>query len=161
MKKKYSGMISAFVMIMFGMITICYLMGFTNAWSSYTSRDVNDSNITKEGAINENIGDMMINGIKALFIKAGENPIATIVGSIIAGAGMILVGKAGGAQAFAYIIPIALVVLFANIFLFPISPISGEVSTVAGGVPVDLIMVAFFNLFLFLSIIDFISGGRT
>jgi len=148
-------------MIMFGLIAICYLMGFTNAWSSYTSRDVDGNTITDEGAIGTNIGDMMINGIKGLFVKASENPLLTIIGTVIAGAGMILVGKAGGSQAFAYIIPIVLIVLFANIFLFPIEPISGEVSTVAGGVPVDRIMVAFFNLFLFLSIIDFISGGRT
>lgn len=160
MKKKYSGLISAFVMIMFGMIAICYLMGFTNAWTSYTGREVgsNDESITKEGAIGAGIGDMMINGIKSLFTSAEENPLLAIVGTIIAGAGMILVGKAGGAQAFAYIIPIIFITIFANIFLFPITSLSGEVGTVAGSVSIDLIMVAFFNLFLFLAIIDFITG---
>jgi len=163
MKKKYKGLISAFVMIMFGLIAICYLMGFTSAWDNYTGRDIGsgDQGIEDEGAINEGIGDMMINGIKSLFTTASENPILAIVGTIIAGAGMLLVGKAGGAQAFAYIIPIVFITIFANIFIFPISPVSGEIRSVAGGIPIDAIMVVFFNLFLFLAIIDFITGGRT
>jgi len=165
MKKRYSGLISAFVIIMFGIIAICYLMNFDSAWGSYTNRDVGSGEgtqeITEEGSINVGIGDMMINGIYALFKEASDNPWLAIVGTVATTVGMFIVGKVGGGQAFAYIIPIVLITIFANIFIFPISDISGEIRTVGGVVPMDLILVAFFNLFLFLAIIDFISGGRT
>lgn len=160
MKKRYKALVSAFVMIMFGLIAICYLMEFTNAWTSYTGREVGsgDETISEEGAIGTGIGDMMINGIKALFTSSSENPILAIIGTVIIGAGALLIGKAGGAQAFAYIIPIVFITIFANIFIFPIAPISGELGSVAGTVSIDIILVSFFNLFLFLAIIDFITG---
>lgn len=169
-KKRYAGLISAFVIIMFGMVAICYLMGFDSAWGAYTKHNINKNdpdgqNITEAGAINEDLGDMMINGIKGIFSKAtetvSENPLLSILGLVIAGVGMYFVGRAGGAQVFAYIIPIVLIVIFANIFIFPISDISGEIRTVSSGVPIEAILLTFFNLFLFLAIIDFVSGGRT
>lgn len=167
MKKRYKGLMSAFVMIMFGLIAICYLMGFTNAWDAYTSSDriagdeavdVTDPN---EFGADFSIGDMMINGIKGLFESASENPILAIMGTLATAVGAIIIGKAGGAQAFAYIIPIVLVTIFANIFIFPIEPITGQLHWVAGTVPINLILIVFFNLFMFLAVIDFISGGRT
>lgn len=165
MKKRYKGLISAFVMIMFGLIAVCYLMGYTNAWTSYTGSDIRsepgNQNMTEPGTIDKGIGDMLINGIYALFKSASENPLLAIVGTIATAVGMFIVGKVGGAQAFAYIIPIVFVTIFANIFIFPISPISGEVGVVAGAIPIDIILITFFNLFLFLAIIDFVTGGRT
>lgn len=163
MKRRYKGLISAFVMIMFGLIAVCYLMGFDSAWGSYTERDIRPENeggqnITQKESVNVGIGDMMINGIYALFESANENPLLAIVGTIATAVGMFIVGKAGGAQAFAYIIPIVFITIFANIFIFPISPVSEELGSIAGGLPVDIILMAFFNLFLFLAIIDFITG---
>ena len=167
MRQRYKGLMSAFVMIMFGLIAVCYLMGFTNAWTAYTNtdrisgdQDVNLEDPTEFGA-DFSIGQMMINGIRGLFESAEENPVLAIIGTIATVVGAIVVAKAGGAQAFAYIIPIVLVTIFANIFIFPISPISGEMHWVAGTVPVDAILIVFFNLFMFLAIIDFISGGIT
>jgi len=170
MKKRYRGLMSAFVMIMFGLIAICYLMGYTNAWTAYTTpRDSDqDVDITDSGSIGRDfsIGAMMINGIKGLFEVAEENPILAAIGTIATVLGAIVVAKAGGAQAFAYIIPIVLVTIFANIFIFPIEPVSGQMSwafVVSNGVsiPISAILIVFFNLFMFLAIIDFISGGRT
>ncbi len=167
MKQKYRGLMSAFVMIMFGLIAVCYLMGFTNAWSAYTTQtpdedaDLVDLDNPSEFGVDFSIGQMMINGIRGLFESAEDNPVLAWVGTIATVVGAIVVAKAGGAQAFAYIIPIVLVTIFANIFIFPIAPISGEMSWVADTVPVDAILIVFFNLFMFLAIIDFISGGRT
>jgi len=165
MKKEYRGLLSAFVMIMFGLIAVCYLMGFTNAWDAYTNQEVGDSDVNLEDpsefGTDFSIGQMMINGIRGLFESAEENPVLAVIGTIATVVGAIVVAKAGGAQAFAYIIPIVLVTIFANIFIFPIAPISGEMHWVAGSVPIDAILIVFFNLFMFLAIIDFISGGRT
>jgi len=169
MKKKYTGLVSAFVMIMFGLIAVCYLMGFTSAWTAYTSQDPDPGgdadviDVTKpdEFGADFSIGDMMIQGIEGLFRSAEENPVLAIIGTIATAVGMYIIGKAGGAQAFAYIIPIILITIFANIFIFPIEPLSGEMHWVAGTVPIDMILIVFFNLFMFLAIIDFISGGRT
>jgi len=167
MKKRYNGMISAFVMIMFGLVAICYLMGFTNAWSAYTSPDRisgnQDVDLTNPEEIDTDfsIGTMMINGIRGLFESASDNPLLAVLGTVATIVGAIIVAKAGGAQAFAYIIPIVLVTIFANIFIFPIEPVTGQLHWVAGVVPINAILIVFFNLFMFLAIIDFISGGRT
>lgn len=167
MKQRYRGLMSAFVMIMFGLIAVCYLMGFTSVWTAYTDpariegdQDINLEDPSEFGA-DFSVGQMMINGIKGLFESAEENPVLAIMGTTATVVGAIVVAKAGGAQAFAYIIPIVLITIFANIFIFPIAPISGKMSWVADTVPVDAILVVFFNLFMFLAIIDFISGGRT
>jgi len=165
MKKEYRGLLSAFVMIMFGLIAVCYLMGFTNAWDAYTNQEAGDSDVNLEDpsefGTDFSIGQMMINGIRGLFESAEENPVLAVIGTIATVVGAIVVAKAGGSQAFAYIIPIVLITIFANIFIFPIAPISGEMHWVAGAVPIDAILIVFFNLFMFLAIIDFISGGRT
>lgn len=174
MKKKYKALMSAFVMIMFGVIAVCYLMGFTNAWMSYTSQDPtpadpDDPNVDvsdpNEFGAQFSIGDMMINGIKGLFKSTSDNPVFAIIGTAITALGALIIGKAGGAQAFAYIIPIVLITIFANIFIFPIEPLTADMGWAVinlGGtlVPISIFLVVFFNLFMFLAIIDFVSGGR-
>lgn len=173
-KNKYlRGGITAYVMIMFGLIVIMYLFGFTSAWNAYASSDYNRE-IGNTGQTIEDptlfdtdfsIGEMMVQGIMTLFTTITEgitqNPLLGIVGTIIAGAGAILILRAGGAYALGFIIPIVLITLFANIFIFPIEHITNETTSlsVAGGVPVSIILIAFFNLFLFLTIIEFVRGS--
>lgn len=163
-RKKVKGGISAYVMIMFGMIVILYLMGFTNAWASYSDRSIANEeggdSISDPGAVNPSIGDMMIMGIRGLFTSEGGdvNWLTAIGAGIISLAGLYLASKVGGQYAFAYIIPIVFIVLFSNIFLFPIEPVSGQMHWVGGTVPLDIILIVFFNLWLILAIIEFVRG---
>lgn len=173
-KKHYQGGITSYVIIMFGLIVVMYLFGFTSAWNAYASEDMNREIGTGDDATtiedpnmfdsDFSIGDMMVQGIMTLFttIVEGvtENPLLGIIGTVIAGAGAILILRAGGAYALGFIIPIVIITLFANIFIFPIEPITTETTSmsIASGIPISILLVAFFNIFLFLSIIEFVRG---
>lgn len=161
--------LTTYVMIMFGMIVILYLMGFTSPWVAYNAegRIEADSEVDIEDteAIDTefSIGTMMVDGIKGLFDSAvdgaSENPIIALGAAIVAGLGIYILARAGGAYIFAYLIPIILVTIFANIFLFPIEPISGQMIYVEG-VPLNVFLIVFLNLFMFLSIIEFVRGSN-
>lgn len=171
-KKHYQGGLTTYVMMMFGLIVVLYLFGFTSAWNSYASdgREIgvgDDATTIGDPQFfdsNFRIGDMMVNGIMTLFSTVGEglseNPLLALVGGIFITAGAFLVLRSGGAYALGFIIPIVLITIFANIFIFPIEPITTETTSlsIASGIPISLILVAFFNVFLFLSIIEFVRG---
>lgn len=165
LNKKAKAGLTAYIMIMFGLIVMLYLFGFQSAWSEYQkvdiSEDANSKGVTDPNAVDKNIGTLMIDNIKALFTnEKGEADLLTIViGSVITLAGMYLASKVGGQYAFAYIIPIVLLIIFANIFIFPISNSTYEHLKIAGGIGLDLILVAFFNIFLILGIVEFVRGG--
>lgn len=166
-KKHLQAGLSTYVMIMFGMIVILYLMGFTSAWTAYNAEGRIDADealdLENESAIDTefSLGSMMVDGIKGIFEGAGEaigdNPIAAIAATVGALIGMYVIAKAGASYVFAYLIPIILVTIFANVFLFPIEPISGQMIYVEG-VPLNVFLVVFLNLFMFLSIIEFVRG---
>lgn len=165
-KQELQAGLTTYVMIMFGMVVILYLMGFTSAWSGYVSderMDVDGVNITDEEALDSgfSIGDMMVDGIKGIFKTAvegaQENPIVALAASVAGAIGIYVLARAGGAYIFAYLIPIVFVTIFANIFIFPIEPVSGQMIYIEG-VPLNMFLIAFFNLFLFLSVIEFIRG---
>ena len=168
--KQLQAGISAFVMIMFGMIAICYLMGFTSAWEQYTAQpmmmgNAGDADITQPSAVDETLTHRMMDGIMGIFKGLGDsvsdNPIVAIIGSIVAIGSVALLLKFGAGHVLAFIVPIVFVILFANIFIFPIAPIADQMTTLPGNIPVDGFLMAFFNLFLVLSIIEFVRGGST
>ena len=162
--RKTKAGITAYVMLMFGMIVILYLFGFTSAWGNYEKQQISDEsgskNITDVDAVNKDIGTLMIDNIKALFTneKGETDLLRVVIGTALTLAGMYLASKVGGQYAFAYIIPIIFVILFANIFIFPISYTSEHLGF-ASDIPLSLFLIAFFNLFLVLSIVEFVRGG--
>lgn len=168
-KQKLQAGLTTYVMVMFGMIVILYLMGFTSPWVAYHSEGRIDAegevDLESTGAIDSefSIGTMMVDGIKGIFDSAvdgaTENPLIALAATIVAGLGIYILARAGGAYIFAYLIPIILVTIFANIFLFPIEPISGQMIYLEN-VPLNVILIVFLNLFMFLSIIEFIRGSN-
>ena len=177
MKKGIRGGLTVWVMMLFGMIVVMYLFGYTSAYAEYTSRQiVNDEtgalgdegnasgNLTRPDTISQsgNIGTWMIEGIKSIFINRDDstNWLAVIGTAIATIATFALAKFAGGQYAFAFIIPIVLFVIFANIFIFPIGEVatSGTPLTLKDNMTFQILIVVFFNLFLFLSIIEFVRG---
>jgi len=171
MKKKevYKAGLTTFVMMMFGMIVILYLMGFTSAWDAYNNdariEGEADIDLENEGAIDSSfsIGDAMVDGLWGLFEGAGEytseNPLFALAGAVIAGIGIYVLARAGGAYIFTYLIPIIFITIFANIFIFPIEPVTGYMIYYEG-IPLNVFLVVFLNLFMFLSIMEFIRGNN-
>jgi len=169
-KKRAKGGVTSYVMVMFGLIVIMYLMGFQSAYSDYTSegrtiaKDGEDSitdQITDSEGSNFNILSIMVDGIKQIFVNPedGSTNWWSVIGAVaITVAGLAIAKFAGGQYAFAYIIPIALFTIFANIFIFPIHHVSGDLLFFNGAVPLNIMLLAFFNLWLILSIVEFVRG---
>lgn len=163
-KKKTKAGLTAYVMIMFGMIVMLYLFGFNSAWDHYHDRNISEeegaSQIDDAAAVDKGIGALIISNIKALFTNdQGDADILTIVvGTFVTLAGMYLASKVGGQYAFAYIIPIVFIIIFANIFIFPFENVASDIS-IGGVIPLEAILIVFFNLFLILGIVEFIRGG--
>lgn len=155
-KRKLRASMTTYVMLMFGIIVVCYLMGFQSPWLSYTQQEVAESGetITEAKGIGDSILDWIMTGIKSLFKSAEENPVLAIIGTIITAVSFYLLSKVGGQFALQYIIPIIIIGIFMNIFVFPTSTLQAQVIA-----PFDAIIFGFLNLFLILSIIEFVRGS--
>jgi hypothetical protein len=184
-KKGLKGAITVYVMMMFGLIIVLYLFGFTNPWNAYVqdqnlSPVLDDdgnvmyerntdgtiktdamgdpipiySNVSRAGGIGVNILDWIMNGIQGIFQSAGENLILTIIASVVTLGGFWLISKVGGQYVLAYIVPLIILGIFANIFLFPTASLQGAIVA-----PFDIIVFTFLNLFLVLSYLDFVKGS--
>jgi hypothetical protein len=151
-KLTFQASISTWVMLMFGMSVICYMMGFTNLWTMWSSNPAAISQGVKSAGISST----------ALF----DNP-WVLYGIMIGALSAIVITYAlvtrylGGGQVLAYIIPLVFLVIFLNIFVFPIGTLSAELQFAGSYIPIAAFMVAFFNLFLILSIVEFIRSGTT
>lgn len=162
MKKKYlAAGITTYVMIMFGLIAMMYLMGFTSPWVAYTaggsfgSGDVNETIADPQHPVGQGIVVMMLSSINSIIKWVGENPGWGVLGTAFAILGTLAMVKLGGQYILAYIIPIVLIGLFANIFIFPTAQVATQ-----NIFPFDVLLICFFNLFLVLSIVEFVRGGN-
>jgi hypothetical protein len=184
-KKRLKGAITTYVMMMFGLIVVLYLMGFTNPFDAYSRsqnlptlyetdadgnyvRDINGqkiplrdengnilhANITKPSGIGTNVLSWLMDGIQGLFQKNPEGGILGVVATILTIVGLFILAKAGGQYVIAYIVPLIILGIFANIFLFPTSSLQATIPF-----PLDMITFTFLNLFLILSYLEFILGG--
>lgn len=157
-KKMIKGAITTYVIMMFGMIVVLYLMGFTSPFDAYSQVQVGPSGeektITSPTGIGVNILDWLSRGIYGLFESVADNPIIAVVSSIITIGGLWAITRIGGQYVLAYIIPLVILTIFANIFLFPTASLQGEIVF-----PLDIIAFTFLNLFLILSYLEFILGG--
>jgi len=176
-KKNTDANLTAYVMILFGMIVMLYLFGFTNMWSIYTGTEeggvvltegVTDNPNTDEEAYAEettgitdptlNIGNkifnMMTNSIYSILLSG-----ATIVGTIA-----FLWFFRKNSAVWQYAIPIILLVVL-NVFVFPISALQGDMAPMdalfadTAAFSFTLILIIFFNLFYILAVLEFVRGG--
>jgi hypothetical protein len=144
----FTGGITVYVMIMFGMTVILYMMNFTTMWDGFISRNV----LTSEFA--GGITDWDLFGVSGGFITA---LVTLLSGLILTG---VLIKWIGGAQVLGYVLPLAFLAFF-NIFIFPVVALEESLRFTIGTLPAAAFLLAFFNLFLILSIIEFTRSGAT
>ena len=149
----YAGM-ATYALIMFGMIFILYLFGFSSLWASYQTH----SSLETNSAVNVGVG------VLDTMTKAISNNVALITGSAAAMLGAAffarwIFGAETAATILQYSIPILLLIAL-NIFIFPLSGLEGSVGfmdTVSSGV--TLFLFGFFNLFFILSALEYVRGN--
>jgi len=150
-KKKLPAGVTTFVIIMFGLVSIMYLMGFTNAWDKWQA--------TEEG-VTESGGSIENRGVFSFVFEAVTENATLVVGAF---GGLVLIGfltrLTGATYLLTYLAPLGLLVFFANMFIFPIEPMTTHLTFIPQDqIPINVILIAFFNIFLFLTIIEFIRG---
>lgn len=156
LEKKLQASMVTYVMIMFGMIVVFYLLGFQSPYLAYTQEQVGPSGekVTEATGIGTNILDWMNGAVNALFTSASENPLLAVLGTVVTIFGFYILSKVGGQFALTYIIPILILGIFINIFVFPTASLQGNLIA-----PFDLLLFGFLNLFFILSVIEFVRGS--
>jgi hypothetical protein len=145
--------VTVFVLIMLGFVIGMYIVGFTSPAVNLVQNTV----LGTDGGINENFNaSAFIDAIgKAILSPLGLTTLGII--ALMSLIGYFVGGSAGAVQATAlsYFIPVIILFAVANIFFFPVIP---EAS--AQGLPRDLsfILTIFFNVFLLLAIVSFVTG---
>lgn len=140
--KNNEGALSTFVFILFGIIVIGHLLGYTSLFMKWASGD-------------SSIGSIISN------ITADPNKMFSIITTAILAVAVpaTIIGFFGGIQYLSYLIPIGLLGIFLNIFIFPIADISSELSFTSPFFPGSLFLMAFFNLFYIISVLEYIRSG--
>lgn len=150
-----AGNLTVFVMILVGFVIGFYLMGYTSPALNFFQKTVSGNTIiTGDFNVND-----FLNGIKDAILSPfglGVIGIAVLFSLVSAFAA----GGTGIAGFLGFLIPILIIFAVANVFFFPIlSEMEAE-----GGLsslnPVDLILAAVLNVFLMLTIVEFISGRQ-
>jgi hypothetical protein len=158
LKGQMRGSVATYVMIMFGLIVVLYLFGFQPPWMAYQAETVaggEDTITTAPQGAGYVLLQSMMTSMKGIFNAIADNPEWGILGGVLAILGLVAIVKLGGQYVLAYIIPLLLLTLFANIFLFPTAYIGKQLFA-----PFDLIILGFLNLFMILAIIDFVRSGN-
>ena len=154
MKKKYiRGSITTYVMLMFGLVVVLFLMGFAPPFFNQPEAIGGSGQLVTEPG-NFDLGTMMMTAVFSVFQTLMESPIWGLIGIAVGIISMYVIVKLGGQYVIAYIVPLILLILFANIFVFPTSSIGSDLPSELG-----LITFAFLNLFLILSYLEFVRGN--
>lgn len=155
--------ITTYVIIMFGMAFMLYLFGFTSMFGSYTGTTTEPisggANVTNETGENKDIVDPNMNQ-GTDFIQMIISPISALaMGGALIGGFLIFRFLGASTVYFQFVIP-AVILMALNIFVFPIQDISNHTSMFAvNGISiVSIFLIAFFNLFYILAVVEFIRG---
>jgi len=152
-RKNKSAGVATYALIMFGMIFMLYLFGFSSVWSSYAS----DSSLetTSSRAVGVDI-------LSTLMSVLSDNMV--LLGGVVAtGAAAFFARWIFGGEAVAtiltYAVPILLLVAM-NIFIFPLNDLAGTLVFIdATGFVITVFLFGFFNLFFILAVLEFIRGN--
>lgn len=130
--------LKTYLMIVFGISIALYLVGYTSPFVKMMG-EVGIENVTFNS---------VINGIWAIF----SNPVFLASLGIAAIGSLLLIGGSG--QSTLFIVPIIILMAFANYFILP----TGEI--LASNLPtiIKFITNTFLNLFLMSTIIEFVAG---
>jgi hypothetical protein len=156
LKDNTNASLSAYVMIMFGMVVILYLFGFTSLWMDYQAfSDLETTSTTEDQKhILQMIGEALANNMTAV----GGGLVALFTTAFLT---RLLFGSQAVATLLTYAIPLVFLVIL-NIFIFPLSGISTDLGFLdASGIVFTAIIFGFFNIFYILSVIEFVRGTPT
>jgi hypothetical protein len=150
--KNQEGGIATYVLIMFGLCFVMYLFGFHSLWVDYQSGSDLGNNSTLE------YGRNFLN----TFAKVFTDNIGLATGGLLAFFGALVVSRlAFGSQATATVLSFSIplmILIVLNIFIFPIGGIAPDIGFLnASGI--TLFLLAFFNLFYILAVVEFIRGN--
>jgi len=128
--------ITTYVMLVFGISVVLYLVGYTSPFMTFV-----------QNASNGDVFTSLLNS----FINIFTNPIFLTSLGLSAVASFIT----GGNYNVVYLFPILMLVVLANYFVLPTSFLN------ATEIPsqLKLIISTFLNLFLVLSVVEFVRGG--
>lgn len=157
LSKNNHGGVTAYVMILFGMIIILYLFGFQSIWSTYQEKNMDITSSDNEAV---DFGTMILQRIGESITKSPEN-IAWLTGGILGTLGILIIGKLTGTTStiLQFLIPVILLVVL-NIFIFPLNDLDASINFMAG-TGFTIFLFAFFNLFYILAVIEFVRGTPT
>lgn len=167
---KNGGMLSAYVMILLGLIVMLSLFGFQTAWDVYTDTAVltdadTPANADETDTITETttpVTDTELNIGKKLFDMLTSSIYSMLIGGagIAVTVGFLILFRKNQAI-WQYILPLILLVVL-NIFVFPIYAIKGDLQPLdAVGIGFTGFFMLFFNLFYILAVLEFVRGGST
>jgi len=158
------GGITTYILLLFGMGFMLYMFGFRSFMDGYfTTATLGSSGtlITNPDLISaSNPLDLLLTILRSnagLAIGAG-----VLVSGISLIACRLILGEGTASTIISYAIPIAFLVVFLNLFVFPISTMQADLKSFdIAGLPATAGLFAFFNLFMVLAILDFVRGGQT
>lgn len=138
---KLKGAIAATALILLGFIIALWLFGFSSPAIAILGQSMSAGDI-----FNSFAGNMIATFTEHLDITITMIGIGFLAG--LAG------GSYAGGSLFTFLIPVMLLFVVMNIFVFPISDIS------AGGIftPVSTLLAVVLNVFLMLAVLEFASG---
>lgn len=148
--KKTKGSVTVFALIVLGLTIGMYLFGYTSILIDHFMTEEEYYNNTDAGGFINKIFNTIIEGLTS---KIGLSTLALIVGfgflSGIAGSGYV------SGSILAFLIPCIILFGVANVFFFPVlSHIEGHMVYQ----PVNILLQVVLNVFLMLTVIEFVSG---
>lgn len=151
--KKYKGTLVVFAFLLFGIILALYLAGYQSPFLSFVT-----TRLQEEGAnfSFQDVGEIFNGFINAIVQSFTDNPVGFGIVGIIIG-GIAIASLISGGYGAIFIISLFLIMIFANIFILPISFIFEEASWGNAEV-LKMILATFLNLLLIMSIITFSTG---
>ena len=142
--------LGTYLIVLFGISVVFYLMGYAPAGVQMISAFASSTGVDlATGQTTADFGATVLNTLLGIF----TNPVFLISVGLASVASFL-----GGGNNFSvmYLIPIIILVAFANLFLMP----SAVFYDVTLPVEMRLILAVFFNLWLVLAIIGFVRGGE-
>jgi len=165
-KHNTSAGVTTYVMIIFGMVIMMNLFGFTTIYDAYIDHsNIQGVEVDEDG---ETVGETETSVVDPDFIGIGIFQVMTssiyatlISGASIAGLFILIYWFRNNSAIWNYIIPIVLLIIL-NIFIFPVNDVGTELQPFdAVGISFSLMLIAFFNLFFVLAVVEFVRGSGT
>lgn len=159
-----SGSIGTYVLIMFGIIVTLYMFGYTNTLDLYLQDSKDDNiNITDTEMQKKETMNPMSLFLTALINLIKENPliVGVGVGALVLAS---FIGYATGSLSvvYTYLIPIVIIALVLNLFIFPLTSIDAELRTfMIWDIPLSWIIIMFLNLMYILAVLEYVRTGTT